>query len=248
MESIKEFLVKYDLLGFLISAVISIILGLIYKGIKSFVMVKRKAYNISRQLISHMVYDNRRDGDFSITVAYKGNVYNDSLTMTRIRLSNDGENDILFNRQCAKPILIEIINADIIEVYVECVSDQIDATVSKIRDNNYNLSWNLLKRDEYVDLVVVAKGKDFNNEQVRMDIRAEGISRIKSPEYHVWPQLWPILVASIIMATILWYTTSNRITFIPMIPENVFWTLMIFFILLWYIIIVLIKRIKWEKE
>lgn len=248
MEIVKELLKRYDMLGFVISAIISIVIGLLYKGVKSFVTLKRKPYNISRQSISHMVYDNRSDGDFSISVAYKGQVYNDPLTMIRIRLLNDGDNDISFIRQCAKPILVEITNADVIDVYVECASDEMEASVNKTKDNEFDLSWALLKKDEYVDLVVVAKGKDFNAEQINFKIRAEGISKIKSPEFHVWPQLWPIMVASIIMIAVFWFFTPAKITFLPLIPENLLWTGMVLLMMLLYIIMVLIKRIRWERE
>lgn len=82
---------------------------------------------------------------------------------------------------------------------------------------------------------------DFN-------IRAEGINRIKSPEYHVWPQLWPIIVAGFIMILILWFFSPAKITFFPLVPENVLWTGLVLFMLLLYTIMVLVKRIKWERE
>ena len=86
MESIKTFLEQWDLLGFVIAAVISLLIGLVFKGVKNLVTMKRKPYNISRQTINRTIYDNRNEGDFSITVSYKGKVYEDPLTLLRIRL------------------------------------------------------------------------------------------------------------------------------------------------------------------
>lgn len=90
--------------------------------------------------------------------------------------------------------------------------------------NKYDLTWSLLKKDEYIGLVIVAKGKDFSAEQVKMTVRAEGIEKIKSTEYRVWPQLWPVSLAILISAVFSWFVMSAEVTFIPLIPQNVFWS------------------------
>ena len=201
MESIKTFLEQWDLLGFVIAAVISLLMGLVFKGVKNLVTMKRKPYNISRQTINRTIYDNRNEGDFSITVSYKGKVYEDPLTLLRIRLLNDGENDINFIRQCVKPLSIEV--------------------------------------DENIETTA---------ENVKMTVRAEGIEKIKSPEYRVWPQLWPMLLAISIFSVLMWFTMPAEVTFIPVIPQNMFWTGLFLLMIPAYTILVLVKRIKWEKE
>ena len=247
MESIKAFLERWDLLGFVIAAIISLLIGLLYKAIKNLVSMKRKPYNLSRQTISRTVYDNRKDGDFSITVSYRGSVFDEPLTMLRIRLLNDGENDISNIQKCAKPLLVEI-DADIVDAFLEPATDGIEAKLVKVDDGKYNLTWTLLKRDEYIDIALVAKGKDFNNEHIKTSIRAEGIDKIKSPEYRVWPQLWPVIVAGAVMIAGSWFLMPSRITFIPQIPENVFWTGFSVLLVLLYIILILVNRIRWQKE
>ena len=248
METIKEILKEWDLLGFVVAAIISLIIGLVYNGIKNLVTMKRKPFNISKQTISRMVYDNRKEGGFIISVSYKGKAYDDSLTMLRIRLLNDGENDINYIRQCAKPISIEVLDAEIIDVFIEPSSDAIEASVSDICDNQFDLSWSLLKKDEYLDLVIVAKGKDFRADQVSMEVRAEGIDEIKSPEYRIWPQLGPVLAAACIWTSICWFFMPNRITYIPGIAENVFWASLSLIVFLLYTIYILVRRIRWQKE
>lgn len=249
MRSIIDFLKHWDLLGFVIAAIISLIVGLIFNGLKNLVSMKRKLYNISRQTINRTIYDNRIDGDFSIKVSYKGEFYEDSLTLLRIRLLNDGQNDINYIRQCAKPILIIIDgSSDIVDVLVEPSNGDMEAIVSRNGDNKYDLSWSLLKKDEYIDLVIIAKGKVFSSDQVKIIVRAEGLDKIKSPEYRVWPQLWPMLSANIVVAIASWFIFPARITYIPYIPENVFWTGLAVLMIPLYVIMVLARRIKWEKE
>ena len=131
MESIKIFLEQWDLLGFVIAAVISLLIGLVYKGIKNLIIMKRKPFNISRQIINRTIYDNRNDGDFSITVSYKGKVYEDPLTLLRIRLLNDGEKDINYIRQCAKPLSIEFTkDIEVIDFFLEPSNDDMESFIS----------------------------------------------------------------------------------------------------------------------
>lgn len=249
METIKEYLQQWDLLGFAIAGIISLLIGLIYKGIKNLVTMKRKPYNISRQTINRTIYDNRNEGDFSISVSYKGVVYEEPLTLLRIRLLNDGENDINYIRQCAKPISVEIEESvELIDVFLEPSNSEMESSIIKAGNNMYDLSWSLLKRDEYIDLAIVAKGKDLASNQVKTTARAEGIEKIKSPEYRVWPQLWPILLALSISALLIWLFMPAEITYIPGIPENVFWSGVIVLMMPLFIILVLVKRIKWLKE
>ncbi len=249
MESIKTFLEQWDLSGFVIAAVISLLMGLVFKGVKNLVTMKRKPYNISRQTINRTIYDNRNEGDFSITVSYKGKVYEDPLTLLRIRLLNDGENDINFIRQCVKPLSIEVDeNIETIDVVLEPSNDDMECSVSFAGVNKYDLTWTLLKKDEFVDLVIVTKGKELAAENVKMTVRAEGIEKIKSPEYRVWPQLWPMLLAISIFSVLMWFTMPAEVTFIPVIPQNMFWTGLFLLMIPAYTILVLVKRIKWEKE
>lgn len=248
MESIKAFLERWDILGFITAGIVSLIISLLYKGIKSFVTMKRKPYNISRKTLNTTLYDNRNDGDFTITVSYKGVVYEGPLTLIRIRLLNDGENDINYIRQCARPITVDVCEADIIDIYVEPANSDIGPTVTSIGDNQYDLSWTLLKRDEFIDFVIVAKGKEFSPDQVKMTVRAEGIDKIKSPEYHVWPQLWPILLADAIVVVLSWFVLPAEVTYIPLIPENVFLAGLFLLLMPLFVILVLVKRIQWERE
>ena len=47
MKSFIDFLQQWDLLGFTIAAIISLLIGLLFKGIKNLISMKRKPYNIS---------------------------------------------------------------------------------------------------------------------------------------------------------------------------------------------------------
>lgn len=249
MESIKVFLEQWDLLGFVIAAVISLLIGLFFKGFKNLVIMKRKPYNISRQTINRTVYDSRQDGDLNITVSYKDKICEGSLTLLRIRLLNDGENDINYIRQCAKPVTIEIDESvETIDVVLEPSNKDMESTITFVSYNKFDLTWTLLKKDEFIDLMIVTKGKDFSAEQVKIMVRAEGIEKIKSPEYRVWPQLWPVLLANLITSVATWFVMPKEVTFIPYIPQNIFWSVLCLFFIPVYIIMVLVKRIKWEKE
>ena len=116
MESAISFLEQWDILGFVVAAIISLIIGSFYKWMENMLKRKRKPYNISRRTISRMVYDNRQDADFSISVSYKGVFYGEPLTIVRIRLLNDGENDINYIRQCEKPISVELLTRQLLIV------------------------------------------------------------------------------------------------------------------------------------
>ena len=135
-----------------------------------------------------------------------------------------------------------------IDVYLEPSNAEMDLTITATGNNKYDLSWSLLKRDEYIDLVIVAKGKDLAQEQVKMTLRAEGIEKIKSPEYRVWPQLWPILLADAIMVLLCWFFMSKEASIIPLIPERVLWSCLFLLFAPLFTILVLVKRIRWEKE
>jgi hypothetical protein len=162
---------------------------------------------------------------------------------------NDGENDINFIRQCVKPLSIEVDeNIETIDVVLEPSNDDMECSVSFAGVNKYDLTWTLLKKDEFVDLVIVTKGKELAAENVKMTVRAEGIEKIKSPEYRVWPQLWPMLLAISIFSVLMWFTMPAEVTFIPVIPQNMFWTGLFLLMIPAYTILVLVKKIKWEKE
>lgn len=168
--------------------------------------------------------------------------------MVRMRLLNDGMNDINFITQCSGPRRIEVTETAIIDFCVEPSVSDIGASLVLACEGQYALSWKLLKKDEYIDLVAVVKGKDFMADQIHTSIRAEGISKIKSPEYHVWPQLWPVLLANLLCVVLCWFTMPKEITFIPYIPQNIFWAGLFALLMPIYIIMVLVKRIQWQKE
>ena len=250
MEKIRDFLANWDMLGFTIAGIISLLISLIYKGIMNLITMKRKPYNISRRTVNRNIYDNRDEGDFTISVSYKGKVYEDSLTLLRIRLTNDGENDINFIHQCARPLSIEIEESvSVIDLYVEPSNVEMEMAIIDAGNNVYDLSWSLLKKDEFIDLVIVAKGKNLTPELVKMKVRAEGIERIKSPEYRVWPQLWPMLLVLLIFTLLSWlFMPANIMPLIPWMPENVFWAGCFVLMMPLYTILVLVKRIRWLKE
>lgn len=246
MDSIIDFLKQWDLLGFVFAGLISLIITLIYNAIKSLVCMKRKPYNISKKLVSTTVYDNREEGDFSITVKYRGEYYNSPLTLLRIRLLNDGQNDFFFSQRCSRPICISIPDIGIVDYYTEADSDI--QPVLKCENGKYLLSWSLLKVDESIDLIFVAKTSKLSMSDIDFDIRADGLNRIKSPEYRVWPQLWPILLASLLMGVCFAIFAPSKPTFLPFMSERTFWLIMLAGVDLLFIILVLIQRIQWLKE
>ena len=136
---------------------------------------------------------------------------------------------------------------EIVDIIIEPSNPEIEASIMN-PDGDYDVTWSLLKSDEFIDLVIVAKGKDINDEHVKMIVRAEGIEKIKRPEYRVWPQLWPVTSALILMALASWFLMPAKITFIPWMPENAFWACCAIIIIPIYIIIVLVNRIRWERE
>ena len=77
--------------------------------------------------------------------------------MVRIRLLNDGMNDINFITQCSGPLRIEVTDASIVDFCVEPSVSDIGASLALAGEGKYVLSWKLLKKDEYIDLVAVVK-------------------------------------------------------------------------------------------
>ena len=207
--------------------------------------MKRKPYNISKKLVSTTVYDNREEGDFSITVKYRGEYFNSPLTLLRIRLLNDGQNDFFFSQRCSRPICISIPDIGIVDYYTEADSDI--QPVLKCENGKYRLSWSLLKVDESIDIVFVAKTSKISMSDIDFDIRADGINRIKSPEYRVWPQLWPILIASALMGLLILLIPSKSMIF-PFMSERLFCFIVVIGADLLFIILTLIRRIQWLKE
>lgn len=182
-----------------------------------------------------------------IKVLYKDKEVDRPISIIKLCIKNDGQEDIVYSKRISK-LLLCFIDVDVLGISVISEIADVKPVVNPINDRRYEIKWDLLKRDECIIIKVVAKGNEFNLSNVKFEIRADGINEIKTPEYKVNEVMRSILLGdiAIIVAMLLFYPSSD--SFIGIMPMKVFMLIIlaVMTIILW--ITALLKRIKWLKE
>ncbi|MBR5907040.1 MAG: hypothetical protein IKZ50_01440 [Bacteroidales bacterium] len=246
MKYLIDLLKEYDITGFIIAGVIGYAIVLLYPLLKYLFITKRRPFNISRTTPSSTVCQNLSKDKLKISVSYDGKNFTGSLSVIKIRLKNDGDNDILYSQRCSRPVYILIDKYEVVDIYACCEKEGINPTIQKSR-NRYSLKWDLLKRDEFFDICVVVEGEVKNSSFIRFDVRADGIKTIKRPEIRVKQALTPLVIFDIIVFPLILLFGTNEFLFGKVTIK----TFLLFFLLFEnaaYVVLVLSARIKWLKE
>lgn len=247
METIKDFLERWDILGFVVAGFISAIIALLIKGFSSLFNMKRRKFCISKALVSSTVYQQTDKDGLKITVSYNNEEVDGSLTILKIRLRNDGAEDLMYSQRISR-LNVVLESLDVVDVSVESSIDGVNPSVHAIDRCKYEIKWDLLKRDEFFYICVVAKGEVKDMTGVKFDIRADGINSIKTPEYKVSEVMIPVwaAMALVIIPIILFWPAKEM--FLDIFPMK--WLLvgsMVIMALVFWIG-ALKQRIRWMKE
>lgn len=106
----------------------------------------------------------------------------------------------------------------------------------------------MLKCDESFIIKVVLRGEVKGISAVRFDIRADGISQIKTPEYRVKEVMFPVVVGFAIAIIPFMFLMPTSEMFVGIMPMKLFLLVCMAFVILIIWIMTLLKRIKWLKE
>lgn len=247
MDTIKAFLERWDILGFVVAGLIGAIIMLLIDGFKSLFNMKRKKYCISKALMSSTVYNQTNKDGLRISITFNDNEIEGPLTILKIRLRNDGEEDIMYSQKISH-LLMMVETMDVLEVSVDSEIEGINPTVKMDSCGVYNIKWELLKRDEFFYIKVIAKGEIEDMSGVKFGIRADGINQIKTPEFKVAEIMIPVWGATALIAipVILFWPAEEM--FLDVFPMK--WLLvgsMIIFVLVFWIG-ALKQRIRWMRE
>lgn len=247
MDSIITFLDKWSFVDYVIAGVVGAVIALLLNIVISFFRNKRKKYCISKRLVSSSVYQQTDEDGLKIKVLYNDKEIEAPISIIKLCIKNDGLEDIVYSKRIRK-LLLSFKDMDVLGISVISEIADIKPVVNPINDEEYELKWDLLKRDECIIIKAVVKGIEFNLSNVIFEIRADGINEIKTPEYKVNEVMSPILLGdiAIIVPMLLFYPSSD--TFIGIMPMKVLMLiiLVVMTIILW--VIALLKRIKWLKE
>lgn len=247
MEIIKAFLERWDILGFVVAGFISAVIALLIEGFRSMFNMKRSKYCISKALVSSTVYQQTDKDGLKITISYNNEKVEGSLTFLKIRLRNDGAEDLMYSQRISRlSVILE--DMDVVDLSVESSIDGVNPSVRQVDSCKYDVRWDLMKRDEYFFICVVVRGEVKDMSGVKFIIRADGINQIKTPEYKVSEAMIPVLIAAtlLIVPIIIFWPARNM--FLDIMPEKWLYVgCMILFVLACWIA-ALKQRIKWLKE
>lgn len=247
METIKDFLVKWDILGFVVAGLIGAIIMLLIEGFKSLFSMKRRKFCISRTLVSSTIYQKTDIDGLRITISYNNEDVDGPLTILRIRLRNDGEEDLMYSQRISR-LYVVLEKMDVIDVSTESEINGINTTVKEIDKSRYEIKWDLMKKDEFFLIKIVAKGELNDLSGVRFDVRAVGINSIKSPEYKVSEVMIPIWVATVLIIVPIILLWPAKDMFLEIFPMKWFLVGIIIIVTLIVWIGALRRRIEWLKE
>jgi hypothetical protein len=247
MDSIINVLDEWSIIDYVIAGLIGAVIAFLFNMVISFFSIKRKKYNLSKSLVSSSVYEQTEEDGLKIKVLYNNIEVDGPLSIMKICIKNDGMEDLVYSKRI-KNLFLKFDDMDVLCVSVSSEVVDVLPVVIPIDADKYEIKWDLLKCDECIMIKVVAKGKEIDFSKIKFEIRADGISKIKTPEYKVNEVMRPILISDILIVVpiLLFYPSST--SFIGIMPMKVFMLLIlsIMTIMLW--VTALLKRIKWLKE
>ena len=146
---------------------------------------RRKKYHISLSLDSSEVYSSQKQSDVSIRVAYKGKTVKNSLVVLYLSLTNDGDNDIMFNSHFSDIIRITCKGYRFLSISSE--DERIKPKCELTDGGEALLSWDILKRGEQVQICLTAQSNEPKNgldssecfNGLQFDFRSDCIDSIK---------------------------------------------------------------------
>lgn len=241
------FFEKWDILGFVVAGLIGAIIMLLIDGFKSVFSMKRKKYCISKSLTAHTVYRQFDQDGLKISISYNNKEIEGPLSILEIRMRNDGEEDLMYSQRISRLCMI-VETREVLDVSVESGTDGVNPTVDMVSHGNYEIKWDLLKKDEFFRIKIIVEGEVEDMSCVMFDIRADGINQIKTPEYKVAEVMIPALCAEalVVIPIVLFYPSQEL--FLNILPMK--WLLVgcmiIAALVLW--IGALHQRIRWMKE
>ena len=159
MRELFEIFSDIDWTTIIIGAVIGAFIPVVIKFVVSLFKSHKEKYHISPVCKESNTYKSMTNGDVSICIHYKDEIYDGSLSVMEIGLINDGLNDISFANHFDKPILLRSSDYQIIDV--QNISDpKIKSSLSLNEENRVLISWELLKQNESVLIRLVGKPKE----------------------------------------------------------------------------------------
>lgn len=247
MNDIFNVLNEWKIVDYVIAGAIGAVITFLFNIVVSFFRVKRKKYSLSKSLVSSYVYEHTEEEGLKIKVLYNNKEVDAPLSIMKICIKNDGMEDLIYSK-IIKSLFLYFDGIDVLGVYVSSEIVDVLPVVIPIGSEKYELKWDLLKCDECIIIKVVAKGKEMDFSKIKFEIRADGISKIKTPEYKVNEVMRPILVSDILIVVpiLLFYPSST--SFIGIMSMKVFMLLILAFMTIMLWVTALLKRIKWLKE
>ena len=247
MDFILALLDKWKLVDYVIAGVIGAVITFLLSFAISFFRNKRKKYCISKRLVSSSVYQQTDEDGLKIKVLYNDKEVDSPISIIKLCIKNDGLEDIVYSKIIRKLSLC-FYDVDVLGISVISEIADVKPVVIPISDGRYEIKWDLLKRDECIIIKVVVKGNVFSLSNVKFEIRADGINKIKTPEYKVNEVMRPILLGdiAIIVPMLLFYPSSD--SFIGIMPMKVFMLIILVVSTFFLWVTALLKRIKWLKE
>lgn len=247
MDFILSFLDKWKIIDYVIAGVIGTVIAFLLNIVISFFRNKRKKYCISKRLVSFSVYQQKDEDRLKIKVFYNDKEVDGPISIIKLCIKNDGLEDIVYSKRIRK-LILSFYEVEVLSISVISEISDVKPVVNPINEGEYEIKWDLLKRDECIIIKVIAKGNEFDLSKAIFEIRADGINEIKTPEYKVNEVMSPILICdlAIIVPILLFYPSSD--SFIGIMPMKVLILiiLVVSTFLLW--VTALLKRIKWLKE
>lgn len=248
MSAIFDLLKQQDWIGLIIAGLVGALLSLLLNYLKSFFVSKRKTRCISKHLSSSAIYRNLEKGALKVLVTYKNRTFFKPISFLRVRLRNDGEEDIQFRNCLNRPIYVTMEDYELVDVVVDSDYSEVKPKIEVVDANKYALSWDMLKKDESINLTLVVVGEVKDLFAIKFDIRADGIEQIKTPEVRVKEGMLPAFVAvGILSIPILLFMPNDLMAFEVMSVKLVL-LLVLTFLLFFYWILCLYERIRWLKE
>lgn len=115
---------------------------------------RRKRFHVSVTLDSQEVYASQDRSDVKIKVDYKEKEVENALVIMHVRITNDGQNDIMFKTHFSDAILIECEGYDFLSISAE--DSRVAPECVLNTDGTASLSWDILKSGEVIRLCIAA--------------------------------------------------------------------------------------------
>ena len=141
------------LVGFLVTIIITLLLKLVAWIIQ---LIKNCRKGLSYEEVLFQAYSSKVDGKMTSTIEYDGQIVEGTLLSSKIRIKNNGKND-LADFDIKNSLTIETIDRyQFLDVSIDPSNKKMGVN-SFVQDNQIIVNWDLLKTNEYIDLMIMAK-------------------------------------------------------------------------------------------